>query len=144
MFGCTAFVHIPNNKRGKLDSKTRKYILLGYGSMQKGYRVFDHLTQKVSYSRNVRFDEQRIGRSPVEEEKSAQLSLILDSIDEPESDHEEEGNTSDDAPAAEVMPRRSTRESRPVDYYGFPQAHLTIYCEPTTFIEATNCPEKAK
>ena len=31
-----------------------------------------------------------------------------------------------------------------MDYYGFPQAHLTIYCEPTTFIEATNCPEKAK
>ena len=56
------------------------------------------------------FDEQEIGRPPVEEEKSAQHPLILDSIDEPESDHEEEGNTSDDAPAAEVMPRRSTRE----------------------------------
>ena len=110
VFGCTPFIHVSKDERGKLDSKTRKCILLGYGSVQKVYRVFDHLTQKVLYSRNVRFDEQEIGRPPVEEEKSAQHPLILDSIDEPESDHEEEGNTSDDAPAAEVMPRRSTRE----------------------------------
>ena len=108
-FGCTAFVHVPKDERGKLDSKTRKCILLGYGSVQKGYRVFDHLTQKVSYSRNLRFDEQEIGRPPIEEEKSVQHPLILDSIDEPESDNE------DDTPTAEVMPRRSTRESRPVD-----------------------------
>ena len=144
VFGCTAFAHVPKDERGKLDSKTRKSILLGYGSVQKGYRVFDHLTQKVSYSRNVRFDEREIGRPPIAEEKSAQHPLILDSIDDLESDHDEEGNTSDNAPASKVMPRRSTRESRPVNYYGFPQAHLTIYCEPNTFEEATNCPEKAK
>ena len=57
----------------------------------------------------MRFDEQEIGRPPIEEEKSVQHPLILDSIDEPESDHE------DDTPTTEVMPRRSTRESRPVD-----------------------------
>ena len=92
----------------------------------------------------MRFDEREIGRPPIEEEKSAQHPLILDSIDDLESDHDEEGNTSDNAPASKVMPRRSTREGRPVNYYGFPQAHLTIYCEPNTFEEATNCPEKAK
>ena len=37
VFGCTAFIHVPKDERGKLDSKTRKCILLGYGSLQKGY-----------------------------------------------------------------------------------------------------------
>ena len=31
-----------------------------------------------------------------------------------------------------------------MDYYGLPQAHLTIHREPTTFDEATACPERAK
>ena len=33
VFGCTGYVHIPKDERGKLDSKTRKSILLGYGSV---------------------------------------------------------------------------------------------------------------
>ena len=37
VFGCTAFVHVPKDEREKLDSKTRKCILLGYGGVQKGY-----------------------------------------------------------------------------------------------------------
>ena len=82
VFRCTAYVHIPKDERGKLDSKTRKCISLGYGSVQKGYRVFDQLTQKVSHSRNVRFNEQEVGTSPVEEDP-AQQPLTLDSADDP-------------------------------------------------------------
>ena len=85
----------------------------------------------------------------MKEEKAAQHPLILDSVDEPESGdedvNEEEGGTDAEPPAPEPPPRRSTRERRPVDFYGFPQAHLTIHREPsTTFDEATACSEKAK
>ena len=64
--------------------------------------VFDQLTQKVSHSRNVRFNEQEVGTSPVEEEPvqqpltldsaddPAQHPLTLDSTDETEYDLEEE------------------------------------------------------
>ena len=82
VFECTAYIHIPKNKKRKLDSKTKKCILLGYGSMQKGYRVFDLLTQKVFYSRNVKFHEQELVMPPVEEEKSAWCPLVLDPIEE--------------------------------------------------------------
>jgi len=143
------YVHIPKDERGKLDPKTRKCLLLGYGSVQKGYRVFDPVTRKISFSRNITFDEQEVGRPPIEEEvESALHPLILEPIDKSESDCEGEdddnGSTNEDPPAVEVQPRRSTRQTRPVNYYGFPQANLTIHCEPTTFEEATNCPEKAK
>ena len=149
VFGCVAYVHVPKDERGKLDSKTNKCVLLGYGNVQKGYRVYDHLTQKVFYSRNIKFDEREIASSPVEEEEPAQHPLILDPINESESSleegDEEDGSTGADPPiVADPLPRRSTRERRPVDYLGFPQAHLTIHSEPTTFEEATDCPEKAK
>lgn len=96
------------------------------------------------YSRNVKFDKREIASSP---EEPAQHPLILDPIDEssPEEWDEEDGSTGADPPVvADPLPRRSTRERRPVDYFGFPQAHLTIHSEPTTFEEATDCPEKAK
>ena len=149
VFGSAAYVYIPKDERGKLDPKSKKCVLLGYGSVQKGYRVYDRLTRKVFYSRNVKFNERETDGPPVEEENPAQHPLILDSVDESESDgaggDEEQSSTNPDLPvAAEPPPRRSTREKRSVDYYGLPQAHLTIHRKPTTFDEATACPEKAK
>ena len=37
VFGCQAFVHVPKDERKKLDSKSRKCILLGHGTTTKGY-----------------------------------------------------------------------------------------------------------
>ena len=76
-----------------------------------------------------------------------QHPLILDPIDETQSEREETEelptdeaeHTTTDAPL-----RRSTRDRRPVDYYGSQQAHITILHEPTSFEEATNSPERAK
>ena len=86
VFGCTAYVHIPKDKRGKLDSKTRKCTLLGYGSVWIGYRVFDHQTREISYSRNIKFDERESGKAPLEDENSVQCPLTLDPFDETRSD----------------------------------------------------------
>lgn len=113
----------PQGRKGEAGLKNQKVYPAGVQSVQKGYRVFDHLTQKVSYSRNVKFDEREIGGSPVEEEKSAQRPIILNSVDEQRSDCEEkEGDTSNDTSVTEALPRRSTRERRQVDYYSYPQA----------------------
>ena len=49
--------HIPKDERGKLDSKARKCILLGYGRDRKGYRLYDPVQQKILHSRDVRFNE---------------------------------------------------------------------------------------
>ena len=55
VFGCD---HIPKDERGKFDSKTRKCVLVGYGAVTKGYRLFDVAEGKVIYSRDVHFNEQ--------------------------------------------------------------------------------------
>ena len=41
VFGCTAYSHISQDKRQKLDTKTRKCIFLGYSSNRKGYQLYD-------------------------------------------------------------------------------------------------------
>lgn len=53
VFGCDAYAHVPKDEHSKLDSKTRKCILLGYGQETKGYRLYDLVREKVLYSHDV-------------------------------------------------------------------------------------------
>ena len=57
IFGAIAYVHIPDEKRQKLDPKSEKCILVGYSLEQKGYKCYNPSTQKVRISRDVVFDE---------------------------------------------------------------------------------------
>jgi hypothetical protein len=40
VFGCIAYVHVPDEKKSKLDPKADKCIFIGYSLKQKGYRCF--------------------------------------------------------------------------------------------------------
>ena len=145
VFGSTAYVHISKDSRKKLDSKTRKCILVGYGSVRKGYRLYDRATSQVLFSRNVRFDEQeRTGSTPGKETGGepgpAQNVLELDLDDGSETEENEEG-IEIRSPPRQPPPRRSDRERRPTDFYG-DRVHLTIHQEPTSFNEARSSPEK--
>ena len=53
IFISIAFVHIPNEKRQKLDPKLEKCIPVGYSLEQKGYKCFNPSTRKVRESNDV-------------------------------------------------------------------------------------------
>jgi hypothetical protein len=57
VFGCIAYVHVPNEKRSKLDPKADKCIFIGYSLEQKGYRCFNPSIWKLQVCRDVVFDE---------------------------------------------------------------------------------------
>jgi hypothetical protein len=57
VFGCIAYMHVPNEKRSKLNPKIDKCIFIGYFSEQKRYRYFNPSTSKLQVSRDVVFDE---------------------------------------------------------------------------------------
>lgn len=59
-FGCPVMVHIPSEKRTKLDPKSRKMIFVGYDLNVKGYRCADMNTRKVMVSRDVKFIESSV------------------------------------------------------------------------------------
>lgn len=66
VFGCDAFEHVPKEKRSKLDNKSEKCIFIGYKIRVKGYKLWNPVTRKEVYSRDVIFREVG-GTSRVEE-----------------------------------------------------------------------------
>jgi hypothetical protein len=56
VFGSKAYVHIPKEKRNKLDFKSIPGYMIGYSANTKGYRILLD-NQTVMVSRDVIFDE---------------------------------------------------------------------------------------
>lgn len=57
VFGCDYFVHVPKEKMRKLDNKAEKSIFIGYKDGVKGYKLWNLVTRKTIYSRDVIFNE---------------------------------------------------------------------------------------
>lgn len=57
VFGCPCYVHIPSEKRNKLQPKSKRLTFVGYCEGTKGYRLFDQSNQKIINSRDVIFLE---------------------------------------------------------------------------------------
>jgi len=59
VFGCVAYVKIPDARRTKLNDKSEKYIFVGYGDRRMGYKLYNPITKKVIMSRDVIFEEDK-------------------------------------------------------------------------------------
>lgn len=70
MWGSLAHVHVPNEKRGKLDDKSSACVLIGFSEESKGYRLYDPKTKKIVVSKDVVFEENETG-------KKDKITLIL-------------------------------------------------------------------
>lgn len=55
VFGTEAYVHIPKEKRRKLDAKSKKGIFVGYEENTKGYRIYFPENRKIECARDVNF-----------------------------------------------------------------------------------------
>lgn len=55
IFGCKAFAWIPDAKKKKIDTKTKKMVKVGYAP--NGYRLWDMENKKVILARDIKFDE---------------------------------------------------------------------------------------
>lgn len=55
IFGSEVFVHIPKEKRQKLDPKAVKCVFVGYDNDSKGYRVWNPEANKIQVARDVIF-----------------------------------------------------------------------------------------
>jgi len=57
VFGCKAFVHIPDKLRGKLSAKSLVCTFIGYAQQRKAYRLVHRQSKRFIESRDVIFDE---------------------------------------------------------------------------------------
>jgi hypothetical protein len=57
MFGCPMFVHIPKERRTKLDPSRKKGIFVGYCEVSKAFRIYIPGYHHIEISKDVTFDE---------------------------------------------------------------------------------------
>ena len=165
VFGCIAYAMVPDAKRGKLDAKATKCLLLGYCEGTKAYRLMCVETKKIIKCRDVTFMED--GPSELEMRPSGSMKTsIVDVVDEssnsPSHDDEEAKGESGDAkeplgsnvssPTSEVgegqptqEPRYPSRERRPLGEWwknhilpprDVEHANVAFVADPQTLSEA--------
>ena len=81
IFSCPVYIHIPREKRTKLDPSGKKGIFVGYSENSKAYRIY---FKKIDISRDVTFDEDtaynKSRKKPTEESKEAEAPRTHDII----------------------------------------------------------------
>ena len=162
VFGCVTYAHIPKEERRKLDVKAKRCVLLGYGITVKGYRLYCPQDKKNFYSRDVIFDESRVGLEKEQMDNEAEepcklveIDVTNDECQVSQQDAQETVNhddvppdnqvTQDESSENETSLRHSNRERRKPKYYGVwinSTQTTEQYREPTTFEEASTSPEK--
>ena len=69
IFGFLVYIHIPKEKRTKLDPSGRKGIFVGYSDTSKASRIYFPGLKKINISRHVTFDQDstyfRSRRTPI-------------------------------------------------------------------------------
>ena len=58
IFGCPIYVHIPKEKRTKLDPSGNKGIFVGYYEVSKAFRIYFSGFHHIEISMDVTFDEE--------------------------------------------------------------------------------------
>lgn len=64
IIGCVAWVHVPKEKRKKLDERSKKCYLIGYEGTNI-FRLWNPVTKQVEGASHVDFDESRMMTSAV-------------------------------------------------------------------------------
>ena len=88
MFGSIDYVHADDQIRTKLDDKSKKMIFMGYDQKSKGYKLYNPNKGKTMISRNVKFDEERVWDSKVDDGEKYDFLPVLDEEDERYKDHQ--------------------------------------------------------
>ena len=85
IFGCPVYIHVPKDKRKKLEPSGKKGIFVGYSESLKSYIIYVLGQQKVEINRDVTFDEKIAFRKSIEDS--------MDSNDEEEHEGPKEDTT---------------------------------------------------
>jgi len=56
IFGCPMYIHVPKDKRTKLDPSGNKGTFVGYSDTSKAYRIYIPRQRQIEVSRDVTFD----------------------------------------------------------------------------------------
>jgi hypothetical protein len=131
IFGCPVYIHVPVEKRTKLEPSNRKGLFVGYSETSKAYKVYIPEQRKTVVSRDVKFEEDFASRKshepiPVtENEEQEALKVEPGSPKSPSSGQQPSGEEEETlAPSSSVRrPRWFTQTLRDAqEYVGAPRS----------------------
>jgi hypothetical protein len=67
IFGCPVYIHVPKDKRNKLEPSGRNDIFVGYSESSKAYKIYIPEQHKVEVSIYVTFDEKMAFKKSIED-----------------------------------------------------------------------------
>ena len=127
VFGCNALVHVPDEKRSKLDKKSVECVFVGYPSGTKGYKLYNLETKQMIRSRDVIFMENSFGNDLLHNEENRELytteknsesaALKFENVVEENNVNADEDHAQAE-PEPEIVQRRSQRNIVAPDRYG--------------------------
>ena len=86
------YIHIPKEKRTKLDPSGKKGVFVGYSESSKAYRIYIPGYKKIDISKDVAFDEDttynKSRKIPAEELEEAEAPRIHDTTMNEENQEE--------------------------------------------------------
>ena len=88
VIGTTCYVHVPDQKRRKLDKKALKCVLIGYDG-DDNYRVWNREDNSVLRSRDVRFEQEKLFSSA----RSCEVPVTLDPVGPDDRDTDSDQKT---------------------------------------------------
>ena len=82
IFDCPVYIHIPKEKRTKLDPSGKKGIFVGYSESSKAYRIYFPGFKNIDISRDVTFDEDsaynKSRKRPAKDPEETEAPIIHD------------------------------------------------------------------
>ena len=148
VFGFKYFMHVLKEKMRKLDNKCEKCIFVGYKEGIKGYKLWNIVSRKVVYSRDVVFGEVK-NNSRIEDEPKGPKKIEFEIMDEGVDSVEEELlESKKEVDLQTPTLRRYDHEQRLVDRYSPPNFHsaflLSIVSDETISVKEVVNSEECK
>ncbi|PWA98023.1 hypothetical protein CTI12_AA024020 [Artemisia annua] len=142
VFESIAYVHVPSQRRSKLDDKSEKHVFVGYDKQSKGYKLYNPITGKVVVSRDVEFDEEEAWDWSIKENERYDFLPMTDKEETSESSEEVQQPQSptpiQNSPSSSSEGEPKTRSLQELYEITEEIPLLCLYadCEPLVFEEA--------
>jgi hypothetical protein len=80
IFGCPVYIHVPKEKRSKLEPSSRKGTFVGYSESSKAYWIYISSQRQIEVSRDVSFEEEvafrKSRRSHIETDSEREEEMV--------------------------------------------------------------------
>lgn len=152
IFGSEVYVHVPKQKRRKLDPKSKKCIFVGYDDNHKGFRVMDE-SNCISVARDVQFLAEEPSKvTIIEEDGESEDDTTDDNGDTAIQQQQQQQEKAAPIRARRVTSMRDMNESNILDTRLRNQSEsammawslVAINEEPTTYKEAIDSTDSEK